>query len=169
MSADNAAALRPKLEEARKALDAALEEACEANVATANTEELIHLEESLAVARQAARNAIAALQRFKGEEREADESQPRMHRLFVDDRGVHWDAFCVYPSAREGSRALPSEFREGWLSIQCDREIRRLTPIPPAWTELSRAEMCELLRTATVAPRRTRSEKTKPQNPQTSI
>ena len=167
MAAENVKALRPKLEQAQKALEEALDEACETDVARADGAELIRLEESLTVAREAARNAIAVLQRLHREHGEDDETQSDAHRFFVDDRGVQWDAFCVYPSRQtSGHNALPSPYHEGWLSIQCPSEIRRVTPIPQGWRELSRVALCQLLEKAVIAPRRTRRQDAKSDNPE---
>jgi hypothetical protein len=164
MPAENVQALRPKLAQAQKALEAALDEACETDVGEADGAELMRLEEALTVAREAARNAIEVLRRLHREQ-EADETQSEAHRLFVDSRGVQWDAFCVYPSpATIGRSTLPSQYHEGWLSIQCSDEIRRLTPIPEGWRKLSSAELCRLLEKAAVAPRRTRPRDAKPDN-----
>jgi hypothetical protein len=170
MPAENVEALHPKLEQAQRALEEALDEACETDVARADGAELIRLEESLTVAREAARNAIAVLQRLHREHREHgedDETQSDAHRFFVDDRGVQWDAFCVYPSRpASGHNSLPPPYHEGWLSIQCPNEIRRMTPIPQGWRELSRDALCQLLEKAVIAPRRTRRQDAKSDNPE---
>jgi len=166
--ADNAETLRPKLKEAQKALEAALEEACDTDVADADASDLIQLEESLTVARDAARNAISVLRRVTREEQEADESRSETHRIFLDERGVQWDAFPVYPSrATSGKYTLPSPYHEGWLSIQCADEIRRLTPIPPGWQDMSPDELCQLLARAEASPRRHRPRDVAPNGPET--
>jgi hypothetical protein len=158
--------LRPRLAEAQKALEAALDEACDTDVPFADTSELIRLEESLTVARDAARSAIFTLQRLRHEEQQADETQSLVHRIFVDDHGMQWDAFPVYPSrATSGRYTLPAPYHEGWLSMQCPHEIRRLTPIPEQWKDLSREELCKLLSKATAAPRRARPKDTQSDNP----
>jgi hypothetical protein len=158
MPAENVGARHPKLEQAQRALEAALDEACETDIAQADGSELIRLEESLTVAREAARNAIAVLERIHRKDREADQTPPETHRVFVDDGGVQWDAFCVHPSpASSGRNALPAPYHEGWLSIQCSNEIRRVAPIPQGWSELPRDELCQLLQKAeTSTPRKRR-------------
>jgi hypothetical protein len=167
MSPENAQVLRPKLEQAQQALEAALEEACETDVSSADSTELLRLEESLTVAREAARNAIDVLRRLHRERQELDEPRSDSHRVFVDDAGVQWDAFCVYPSrATSGRSTLPAPYDKGWLSIQCQNEIRRMTPIPEGWRELSRAEMCALVAKAQSAPRRARGRETTPADPE---
>jgi hypothetical protein len=162
MPAEKVEVLRPKLEEAQRALDAALDEACETDVKGADSTALIRLEESLTIARDAAKQAISVLRRLHHEEHEqhvVEEENAEAHRIFVDDRGVQWDAFAVYPSrATQGRSTLPPPYHEGWLSMQCPEGIRRLTPIPQGWRELSRAEFCQLLEKAALAPRRTTGE-----------
>jgi hypothetical protein len=162
--------LRPRLQQAQKALEAALEEACETEVSSADTAELLRLEESLTVAREAARNAIDVLRRLHRDRQEADETPSASHRLFVDDSGVEWDAFCVYPSRPTSGRStLPAPYDKGWLSIQCQEEIRRVTPIPEGWQELPRAALCEIISKAAPAPRRERSRETKSKNPEARV
>jgi hypothetical protein len=162
MPAEKVEVLRPKLEEAQRALDAALEEACETDVNNADSSELIRLEESLTVARDAAKQAISVLRRLHQEQAEIQTTDPAAHRSFTDERGVQWDAFEVYPSrATRGRSTLPPPYQEGWLSMQCPEGIRRLTPIPQGWRDLSREQFCELLEKAALAPRRTRSGESK--------
>lgn len=167
MPAEHVDVLRPKLQQAQKALEAALDEACETDVTGADGAELIRLEEQLTVAREAARNAIAVVQRLHREQREGDETQSGAHRVFVDNRGVQWDAFPVYPSRyTPGRSSLPAPYHEGWLSIQCQGETRRLTPIPQGWRGLSREQLCQLLEKAAIATRRTRRQEAESNNPE---
>jgi hypothetical protein len=44
----------------------------------------------------------------------------------------------------------------GWLVFECEREKRRLMPIPVGWAKLSDAELIVLCASAPVAPRHTR-------------
>lgn len=83
-----------------------------------------------------------------------NESQGDTHRVFVDDRGVQWDAFAVHPTRSMGRETLPPPYDKGWLAIQCPEGVRRVTPIPEGWRECSRDEFCRLLETAATAPRR---------------
>lgn len=154
MSAQTTAILRPRLEEAKKALDAALDEACDIDTHGADIGTLMRLEEQLASAREAAGNVIAALRRLGGGRQETEAPVTEPHRLFVDDRGVQWDAFVVYPSRTTGRETLPPPYDQGWLAIQCPDGVRRVTPIPEGWRECSRDEFCRLLENAAVAPRR---------------
>src|SRR5688572_26279385 len=111
MPADNVEVLRPKLEEAKKALDAAMDEACDTDLESINADELIRLEESLTVAREAARRVITVLQRPYSEPQDMAEAQRDAHRIYVDDRGVQWDAFVVYPSLATRTRGrLPGSY-----------------------------------------------------------
>jgi hypothetical protein len=158
MSAQKAWNLRPRLEEAQKALDAALEEACETDIQSDDISQLMRLEERLTVAREAANNVITTLQQLVPEQRQDDAPQRDAHRVFVDDRGVQWDAFAVYPSRSKGRETLPPPYDQGWLAIQCPEGIRRLTPIPQGWQECSRDEFCRLLESAPLTPRRTAVE-----------
>ena len=155
MSAEQAPVPRRKLEEAQKALDAALTEACEIDVQGADINDIMRLEEQLTVAREAANNVIAVLRRLRENRPPADESTSDTHRVFVDDRGVQWDAFAVQPSRTTGRQTLPAPYDKGWLAMQCPDGVRRVTPIPAGWQECSREELCRLLENAALAPRRT--------------
>jgi hypothetical protein len=59
MTASDDESLQPKLERAQKALETALEEACGVDVRDVDTLELIHIDETLAVASQAAKEAVS--------------------------------------------------------------------------------------------------------------
>jgi hypothetical protein len=161
MPAQKVESLRPKLEQAQRALDEALDEACETDVEGVDVPELIRLEESLTVARDAAKTVITVLQRLNHvpfEERGVADTQT--HRVFVDEHGVQWDAFPVFPSrATKGRTALPAPYDKGWLAIQCPDGIRRVTPIPEGWRECSNDEFCQLLESAVAVPRRTKTGK----------
>lgn len=153
--------LRPKLAEAQRALDAALDEACDTDVEGAETAELIRLEESLTVAREAARTVISVLQRLNPEPVESEACPIDTHRTFVDDRGVQWDAFAVFPSrATKGRCTLPPPYDQGWLAIQCPEGVRRITPIPEGWRECSHDDFCRLLETVETTSLRRREAAT---------
>jgi hypothetical protein len=154
MSADSKPMLRPRLEEARAALDAALEEACDSDARSGDVAELMRLEEQLTAAREAFANVIATLEQL-GARAPVEPSASDMHRVFVDERGVQWDAFAVRPSGRVGRQALPSPYDEGWLALQCPDGVRRVAPIPEGWRTCSRDELCRLLERSEMAPRRT--------------
>jgi hypothetical protein len=154
MSGEASRALRPRLEAARQALDAALEEACDTDVRGGDLPELMRLEEQLTAAREAAAKLIAALQRM-GARADTEQSSPDAHRVFVDDRGVQWDAFAVHPSGTVGRHTLPPPYDKGWLALQCNEGVRRVAPIPDGWRDCSRDELCGLLERSAMAPRRT--------------
>ena len=88
VSPETTPVLRPRLEEARKALDAALEEACEIDVRGADISDVMRLEEQLTVAREAASNVIAVLRRLRPAPAVSDESVGDTHRLFVTDDAI---------------------------------------------------------------------------------
>ena len=149
----------PEVERAHKKLEEALEEACDpdTDVSEADTAELIRLEESLAAASEAAKEAISARKRQKGEEPQRDEHFRENHRYFEDAEGRTWHAFAVYPVAGMGSRALPEPYQHGWLSFDSGTETRRIAPTPPGWQTLPESELRRLCEKADVALRRTRS------------
>jgi hypothetical protein len=151
---ENTLLLRPRLEEARKALDAALEEACDVDARNGDIAELMRLEEQLTAAREAAANVITALQRL-GARAATDDPATDTHRRFLDDRGVQWDAFAVHPAATAGRQTLPAPYDKGWLALQCSDGVRRIAPIPDGWRDCPRDELCRLLETSEMSPRRT--------------
>jgi len=98
------------------------------------------------------------------------------YREFVDEHGVAWEAWDVFPSHLErrhrrggwaggeerrqmdgGPRAqVREEYAQGWLAFQSRDERRRLVPIPPGWSDLDDRALAELCARATVVgePRR---------------
>lgn len=91
------------------------------------------------------------------------------HRAFRDDRGLMWEVWEVNPTAverrkRSGSvdpstvserrerhevrRIVSDALQKGWLAFQSTHERRRLAPTPVGWTEMSDAELLELLASA---------------------
>lgn len=176
--------LKPKLDQAQRALESALEEACGVDVRKVNTGELIKVEETLAVASEAAKQAVSVRLRMR-EERAKDpmRAQPREerraeqqtapagesanHRVFEDIRGKRWHAFAVQGSSETAERAsLPDSFRAGWLVFESGDELRRVAPIPEKWEELDVDALREMCHKAPPAPRRmTAREKQNPANP----
>src|SRR5438105_4660377 len=59
------AELEPDLEQAQESLEAALKEACSMNVKRANTGELIHIDELLAIAGDSAKQVISVRRRMR--------------------------------------------------------------------------------------------------------
>lgn len=148
MNAPEPEPLEPTLERAKRTLRSALSEACRADLEHANTGELIHIEEVLAIANEAAKEAVSVRRRL-GVERERSAA-----REVEDADGVRWVVFAVYPSTRSGRPAVSDRFRNGWLSFDSGTETRRLVPVPPDWTALSDQALCELCERAEVSPRR---------------
>jgi len=161
MRSSDAEALRPTLQHAQATLKAALGEVCRANIDRADTGELIRVEEVLAIANEAAKQAISVRRRL-GSEREAATphspgTPPPVSREFEDENGVRWSAFEVRPSSSSDRPSVRERFRDGWLSFDSGAETRRVAPIPDAWRSLSAGQLLELLHTAETAARRTRS------------
>jgi hypothetical protein len=144
--------LQPQIDEAQKALGTALDEACARELDEVDTGELIRIEESLAVAIKAAKQAVSLRLRRRNQRTASDksaaggsqsqstagESPAATHRIFDDIRGKRWHVFAVHPSTATVERvALPPSYRDGWLSFKSNEEIRRVAPIPDKWEELS--------------------------------
>lgn len=82
-----------------------------------------------------------------------------MIRQFTDANGTTWRVWDVWPSIRPGAAgttrsesyagAFPAmSFGDGWLCFECDREKRRLSPIPPEWETCEECVLEELCRQA---------------------
>ena len=124
--------------------------------AKANTGELIHIEELLAIANDSAKKAISVRRRLKKDgkartERESPKPRPTEYREFVDAASVKWTAIAVHPST---SKSLVGAYQTGWLSFDSGTETRRHAPIPENWMSLSDEELRELCQSATIASRR---------------
>jgi hypothetical protein len=158
--------LQPLIDEAQKALGMALDEACAVDAEEVDTGELIRIEESLALAIKAAKEAVslrlrrrnqraAAAGQPQSKSEPAEESPTAAHRIFDDIRGKRWHAFAVHPSsATVGRAALPESFRQGWLVFESIDEMRRVAPIPDKWQELSIDDLRLLCHKAGAAPKR---------------
>ena len=164
MSDKSAGSLEPKLTEAKQVLETALGEACTADLENANTGELIRIEETLAVANEAAKEAVSIRLRMRrergatkgknGDPRQPDNAIP--HRVFDDDANVRWHVFAVRRASDGTDRAqLPDAYRSGWLVFESTSELRRLAPIPDNWDDLPVEELQRLCQEAAAAPRRT--------------
>jgi hypothetical protein len=68
--------LEPKLAHAQQALDKALEEACGVDVHKANTGEMIRIEETLEIARAAAKEVVSVRLRRRAQENGEAEAPP---------------------------------------------------------------------------------------------
>jgi hypothetical protein len=163
--APRAGELQPELREAQEVLGRTLKEACAMDPAKANTGELIHIDELLAIAGESAKKAISVRRRLRkdsGKSRTSTQAGSASvqtitsaHRVFVDGNQVRWTTFAVHPSKPVGDRPrLPGPFQTGWLSFDSGAETRRLTPIPNGWNELSDEELSRLCEQAKVASRR---------------
>lgn len=149
--------IQPALDEAQKALKIALDEACSVDLSEVDTGELIRIEEAIAHASQAAKEAVSL--RLKRRARRTAQLQaepdPITHRVFDDIRGKRWHTFAVHGSEATVERAgLPEAFRQGWLVFESNDEVRRVAPIPNKWAELSIDELRQLCYSAAGAPRR---------------
>jgi hypothetical protein len=153
----NSAELRPQLREAQETLGETLKEACSMDPSKANTGELIHIEELLAIANESAKKAISVRRRLKKDGRARTEAEaPRTAsetRVIKDAFDIQWTVIAVRPSASKSSLSGP--YQSGWLSFDSGQETRRLAPIPENWVQLSDAELARLAASAKVA-RRTR-------------
>lgn len=144
--------LEPELERAKRTLSRALDEACRTDVDRADTGEMIRMEETLAIANEAAKTAVSIRRKLRGE-RELE--PPDGHRVFVDPRGREWHAFAVFPTAEVSARAqLPEPYCKGWLAFEGAEEKRRLSPVPDGWQSLSAGDLAALCDRADVVPRR---------------
>lgn len=143
--------LQPKLEAAQEALDVALEEACGVDVSMATTGEMIRVEETLAIATNAAKEVVSV--RLRRRSRRTKASTPAVDpsgvraidRVFDDATGKRWHAYAVQPSVGTiESGALSELFSHGWLCFESHDQRRRLAPIPENWKSLSTDELREL-------------------------
>jgi hypothetical protein len=154
-------ALRPKLERAQETLQMALDQACSADLGDADTGELIRLEEVLAIANQAAKEAVSVRRRLGRRPGTAEG-----HREIEDDKGVRWMVFAVYPSTTTSERApLREPYTRGWLAFDSGMETRRLAPVPENWVNLPDADLRAMCGRAEIAPRRKPRGQTPEQSP----
>jgi hypothetical protein len=173
--------LLPELRDAELALEQALAEACAAKTTTADTGDLIRVEEMLQVASEAAKHAISLRRRRRAEttqrstkwamgDAEAAASVGATHRTFTDARGIWWDVFAVYPESRQWPHTpLKGTFQQGWLCFDSGGEKRRLSPIPDDWRTVSDKALEQLLERADVASKRRRPLKdSRPEDKPTS-
>lgn len=149
--------LQPALDEAQKALQTALDQACDVDLSEVDTGELIRIEETLSHASKAAKDAVSLRlkRRARLGAKPEIEPEPITHRVFDDIRGKRWHTFAVHSSEATVERAgLPEAFRQGWLVFESNDEVRRVAPIPTKWEELSIDELRQICFSAAAAPRR---------------
>jgi len=142
--------LEPTLIEAARTLKTALGQVCGTNVEQADTGELIHIEEVLSIANDAAKQAISVRRRMRAKRSSAS-------REFTDARGTDWKVFAVVPTVHRGRAGVQDRFRDGWLSFDSAAETRRVAPIPPAWEQMSNEELLALAERNGIVSRRRRT------------
>ena len=77
------------------------------------------------------------------------ETAGREMRTVADSTGTVWTVFEVKKAgAGDQWTYLPEQFGNGWLCFESDVAKRRLTPIPPEWSEMSDAELLGLQKKA---------------------
>ena len=64
---------------------------------------------------------------------------------FRDGNGKSWRVWKTRPQLVEILSILPGDWKNGWLTFECDGETRRLAPIPSGWEDFSPTRL-ELLR-----------------------
>jgi len=85
---------------------------------------------------------------FRGAARQR-ESAGRHMRTMADSTGTVWTVFEVKKTGASDQWAyLPEQFGNGWLCFESDVAKRRLTPIPPGWSELSDGDILVLMNAA---------------------
>ncbi|HEY4219415.1 MAG TPA: hypothetical protein VGM67_19865 [Gemmatimonadaceae bacterium] len=155
MAGNDPSELRPTLQRAKATLRNALSEACRADIEQLNTGELIHIEEVLAIANEAAKEAVSVRRRLstaqRGTEQRAAEPlavplavHPATAREITDEQGTRWAVFAVNPTTSNDRPAVRERFRDGWLSFDSGAETRRLVPIPSGWQALRDEELLTL-------------------------
>jgi hypothetical protein len=154
--------LQPQLDAAQRSLEKALSEACRVNLQEVDTGELIRIEETLAAASRAAKDAVSVRlklrTRRKREPRDTGGetvAHRATQRIFDDIRGKRWHVYAVHPSAATAERvALPEGYRDGWLTFESAEEMRRVAPIPEGWEELPIDDLRQLCHKAPSTPKR---------------
>jgi hypothetical protein len=182
VESDPADPLVPELRDAELTLETTLEEACAKPPARElDTGELIHVDELLEVASDAAKRAVS-LRRRRGANKtqqterasmgdvEAGASGEATHRSFTDARGVQWDVFAVRPETLvQEYPQLRGSYAQGWLAFDSGTEKRRLSPIPEDWQRMSEEQLAQLLERAEVSkPRGRPTTQAPPEEPRQS-
>lgn len=171
-------ALHPELQDAERVLTETLGEVCATRPEQADTGELIRIDETLAIASEAAKKAVSIRRRLH-QERGTSARSPRPakrssgghsvakeeasraplqgeHRTFRDSSGVTWSVLAVQPQTTGTRRArLRGSFAVGWLAFVCEHEKRRLSPVPEGWERLDDVGLERLCAQAEVARRET--------------
>jgi hypothetical protein len=85
-------------------------------------------------------------------------------RTVADSTGAVWTIFEVKKTGSGDQWTyLPEQFGNGWLCFESDFAKRRLTPVPPGWSEMSDSDLVGLLKDAqpVVRSRVARDEETR--------
>ena len=70
-------------------------------------------------------------------------------RTVADSTGTVWTIFEVKRAgAADQWTYLPEQFGNGWLCFESKVAKRRLTPIPPGWSEMKDADLLGLVKKA---------------------
>ena len=157
MHSHDSHALGPALRRAQATLRSALDEVCHTDIGHANTGELIRVEEVLAIANEAAKEAVSVRRRLSTERTAAGSpasADAPASREIEDENGVRWSVFEVHPTTTADRPSVRERFRDGWLSFDSGLETRRLVPIPADWQTASGERLLELLNIAERATRR---------------
>ena len=64
---------------------------------------------------------------------------------FSDREGRSWRVWHTRPRLADVLSRLPTEWKDGWLTFECDTDKRRLAPVPPGWESFSSTRL-DLLR-----------------------
>ena len=78
------------------------------------------------------------------------------HRTFTDPNGTSWQVWDVRPTTSAEIMTLRQELASGWLAFECERERRRLVPIPTGWETWPVERLCAACGTAVTQPARRR-------------
>ena len=148
--------LQPKLDAAQQALKVALDEACDVDLRRANTGEMIRIEETLAIAANAAKEAVSVRLRRRTQAEPASAAagaaERHVDRVFDDFQGKRWHTYAVQPSGGGAeSVPLPDSFKHGWLCFESHDQLRRLAPIPNEWESMPLEDLRELCSRAEAA------------------
>lgn len=64
---------------------------------------------------------------------------------FSDREGKSWRVWHTRPRLADALSKLPLDWKNGWLTFECEGDKRRLAPVPPGWEDFSSARL-DLLR-----------------------
>jgi len=168
--------VEPFIEAAQGALRKAMDEACRTDLKTADTGELIRVEEALQSASEAAKEVVSLRLKRRQERNASGSGTPQSgaadvsrssqddarfrgeiseHRSVTDETGTQWAVIAVYPSSRTVDQGtLPARFSGGWLLFEHGDDVRRHAPVPEHWESLSDADLRFLCQNAEVATKR---------------